>query len=210
MLLIRYEDAKSALIAHLASDGAVDAFLDRKVLALRRKADEDGITEYARANCNLCVDAIESFQAYEENMDVGKMGFLRPNFQYSRLKISGVNISVSIDLRTEKLDSKGCKSVGGAMFVFSKSSRTDKNLPDRCKAITLLIQELLKSYVKSGEQLDPTLCMAIDVFNGKIYRAKSQQRLLYKTVVNSCGEVTTMWPSIEPPANYNGPPISID
>jgi hypothetical protein len=93
------------------------------------------------------------------------------------------------------------------MFVFSKSGGPDKNLPDRCKAITLLIQELLKDYVKSNEKLDPTLCMAIDVFNGKVYRAKIQQRQLYKTVENSCGEVATVWPSIEPPANYNGPPI---
>jgi hypothetical protein len=207
ILLIRYEDAKNALVAHLAREGAVDGSLDRKILALRRKADDGGITDYARANCNLCVDAIESFQAYERNLEVGKTKFLKPLVHYSRLKISGVSISVSIDLRTEKVDAKGTKSVGGAMLVFSKSGRPDKNLPDRCKAITLLIQELLQGYVKNGEQLDPSLCMAIDVFNGKVYRAKSLQRQLYKTVVNSCGEVAMVWPSIEPPPNYNGPPI---
>jgi hypothetical protein len=108
-------------------------------------------------------------------MDVGKTKFLKPLVHYSRLKISGVSISVSVDLRTEKVDSKGLKSVGGVMLVFSKSGGPDNNLPDRCKAITLLIQELLKGYVKGNKKLDPTPCIAIDVFNGKIYRAKSQQ-----------------------------------
>lgn len=210
ILLIRYEDAKTALVSHLASGGDAENVLDRRLQTLRRKADEHGITDYKKTNCHLCIDAIESFQGYEAKMDVGKTKFLKPLAHYSRLKISGVSISVSVDLRTEKVDSKGLKSVGGAMLVFSKSGGPDNNLPDRCKAITLLIQELLKGYVKGSEKLDPTLCMAIDVFNGKIYRAKSEQRLLYKTVENSCGEVATMWSSIEPPANYYGPPIPKD
>jgi hypothetical protein len=51
------------------------------------------------------------------------------------------------------------------------------------------------------------MCMAIDVFGGKVYRAKRQQKQLYKSVETSCEEVATVWPSIKPPANYNGPPI---
>jgi hypothetical protein len=160
-------NSKNALISHMADNGAADGFLDRKILALKRKAEGDDITEYARTNCGLCVDAIEFFQAYEDNLDAGKAKFFMPMFRYPRLKISDVGISVSIDLETQKVDSKGIKSVGGAMFVFSKPSTKDKSLPDRCKAVTLLIQELLKGYVGSDEQLEPTLCMAIDVFMGK-------------------------------------------
>ena len=207
MLVIRYEDAKSALISHMAREGA-DGVLDRRLQTLRRKADGDGITAYKKTNCHLCIEAIESFQGYLPNMEIDKIKFLKPLVHYSRLKIAGVSISVSIDLRTEKVDSKGAKPVGAAMFVFSKTGGPDNNIADRCKAITLLVQELLQDYVKSNETLDPTLCMAIDVFNGKVYRARSRQRQLYKTVENSCGEVATMWPSIEPPANYIGPPVS--
>lgn len=178
------------------------------MLALRRKSDGDDITDYARTNCKLCIDAIESFQAYETQMNVGKAKFLKPMTHYPRPKISGVSISVSIDLRVERTDLKGTKSIGGAILVFSKSGDPDKNLQERCKAITLLVHELLRDYVKPSETLDPSLCMAIDVFNGSVYRAKTQQKLLYKTVENSCGEVATVWPSVEPPSNYYGPPIA--
>lgn len=206
MLLIRYEDAKSALISHLTTAGGNDGILTRKVLALHRKADGD-ITDYVRTNCKLCIDAIELFQAHETQMDVGKAKFLKPMTHFPRLKISGVSISVSIDLWVERLDSKGNKSTGGAMLVFSKSGGPDKNLQERCKAITLLIHEFLRDSTKPSETLDPNLCMAIDVFNGTVYRAKTQQKLLYKTVENSCGEVATVWPSVEPPSNYYGPPL---
>ncbi len=210
MLLIRYEDAKSSLISHLTSDVVGNEILNRKVMSLHRKADEDGITDYVRQNCKLCIDAIESFQGFEPKLELKGAKFLKPMMHYARLKISGVSISVSVDLRTEKVDSKGNKSVGGAMLIFSKSGGPDKNLPDRCKAITLLVFELLKNYVKPRETLDPNLCMVLDVFNGTIYRAKTQQKMLYKTVENSCGEVTTVWPSVEPPANYYGPPIPVE
>ena len=209
MLLIRYEDAKSSLISHMTSDADGGEILNRKVLSLRRKADEDGITDYVRQNCKLCIDAIESFQGFEPKFNVKGAKFLKPMTHYPRLKISGVSISVSVDLRTEKVDKEGSKSVGGAMLIFSKSG-PDKNLPDRCKAITLLIFELLKDYVKPSETLDPNLCMVIDVFNGTIYRARTQQKMLYKTVENSCGEVATVWPSVEPPSNYYGPPVPKD
>ncbi len=96
---------------------------------------------------------------------------------------------MSIDLRTEKIDSKGVKHMGGATLVFSKPGPKgkDKNLEDRCKSITLLIFEVLKGTPKTNETLDPTLCMAIDIFSGTVYRAKGEQRNLYRTMKNSCG-----------------------
>jgi hypothetical protein len=208
-MLIRYEDAKNALIAHLADGNPSSEALDRKLIVLKRKAQEGGITDYAKKNCGLCIDAIESFQANEAEIDVGRIKFLKPQINYSRLKIAGVNVSVSVDLRTEKIDSKGVKSTGGTTLVFSKpgAKGQDKNLPDRCKAITLLVFETLKATAKASETLDPTLCMAIDVFSGVVYRAKGEQKNLYRTVKNSCGEVAAIWPSVEPPVNYFGPPI---
>jgi hypothetical protein len=72
VLLIRYEDAKTALVSHLTSDGTAENVLDKRLQALRRKADEHGMTDYKKTNCHLSIDAIESFQGYEAKMDVRK------------------------------------------------------------------------------------------------------------------------------------------
>jgi hypothetical protein len=77
------------------------------------------------------------------------------------------------------------------------------------KAITPLLTDLYASptIAELGQVYDPTMCMAIDVFGGTIYRAKGEQRQVWKTVGTSCEEVTDRWPSVKPPANYNGPAL---
>ncbi len=196
MIVIRYEDARPAMVERFADEGDLDGWIEK----IHRKAAVS-TTEYQKLNCQLCIDALESFQASIRNLDAGKLRFRRPRRHFSKLMIEGVHISVAIDLVVEGGDGK---SVGGAIFVFSKAEKDERKF----KAIALLIHELLKPHVKAPARVDPTLCMAIDVFNARIYRGKTQQKMLYNTVEASCEEIATRWPAIKPPANYNGPPIS--
>jgi hypothetical protein len=207
MILIRYDEARSALAAHMASNGSGKNILSLALASLQRKAANGGITDYKRQNYMLCTDAIEGFQASEAKMGIGSVKFKAPDIHTSKLNISGVTVSVSLDLITEKIDGKGNKVIGGAVLVFSKTGGPEKNVEARCQAIALLAHEVLKQHLKPGETCDPNICMAIDVFNGKAYRAKRQQKQLFKTVETSCEEVVSIWPAIKPPANYNGPPI---
>ena len=205
-LLVPYTDAKTALVSHLVR-GRGESPLKSRVQVLRRKADLSETSDFERRNCLLCIDAIESFEGLEAKMKVGKLNFSRPGGHFPKLKISGVNISVSIDLLTEKPNAQGGMAKGGAMLVFSKSGGTKQNMPERCKAISLLVYEVLKAQAAPGQLYDSTMCMAIDVFQGVIYRAKSEQKQLLKTVGTSCEEVANIWPTVKPPANYDGPPI---
>jgi hypothetical protein len=208
MILVRYDDARTAVAAHMAANGDKKNILSDALASLKRKADKPEITDYKRQNHKLCTDAIEGFQASEAKMGVGgSVKFKAPDIHNSKLKIAGVSVSVSLDLVTENIDGKGNKVTGGAVLVFSKTGGPEKNIEARCQAIALLAHEVLKQQLKAGETCDPNICMAIDVFNGKAYRAKNQQKQLFKTVETSCEEVATVWPAIKPPANYNGPPI---
>ncbi len=207
VLLVPYTDAKTALISHLARNQS-ESPLKSRLQVIRRKADLSETSDFERRNCHLCIEAIESFQGAEATMKVGKLRFVRPGARFPKLKVSDVSISVSIDLLTEKTTAKGGVASGGAMLVFSKSGGIRQNMPERCKAISLLVYEALKAHAAPGQTYDPTMCMAIDVFKGTIYRAKSEQKQLLKTVQTSCEEVANMWPSVKPPANYNGPPVS--
>jgi hypothetical protein len=206
LLLVRYSDAKTALVSHFTTSHG-DSPLNNRLQILRRKASLSDISDFERRNCELCIDAIESFQSVESKINFGKLKFSRPGGSFPKLKISGVSISVSIDLLTEKAFGNGSLARGAAMLVFSKSGGTRQNMPERCKAISLLIYEVLKAQAKPGQIYDPTMCMAIDVFQGLVYRAKSEQKQLLKTVGTSCEEVANLWPTVKPPANYNGPPV---
>jgi hypothetical protein len=205
ILLIRYDDARSAVVDHMTS--ASKDTLNNAILALKRKSEAEGITKYKKQNCKLCTDAIEAFQTGEGKLGLSAIKFKTPNTHNTKLKLGGVILSVSLDLMTEKTGSDGNKIIGGVVLVFSKSGGAKKNMPERCQAIALLAHEVIKGHLTSSETTDPKMCMAVDIFSGKVYRAKSQQKTLYKDVEASCEEAATMWPSVKPPANYNGPPI---
>jgi len=202
-IAIRYEEARAAVVARLAG---VENALDNAVAKLRRKS-ETAITDYWRKNCDLCIDAIESFRGGIACLGPGKTKFRKPDLHNTKLKISEVNVSVSIDLMTEETDRNGKRSIGAAILVFSRSVNNQKEMERRCKTIALLIFQLLKSQANTSPLVDASLCIGVDVFNAKIYRAITPQVRLLRTVETSCEEVANLWPSIKPPVNYKGPPI---
>lgn len=204
VIVIRYEDAYPPIVNFMT--GSANA-LENGMMRIKRKAGTDDLTEYGRKNCDLCIEALESFQAAIANLDVGKTMFRKPDLHNTKLKISEVNISVSINMMTEETRRDGKLSIGAAILVFSKGPSRQREMAARCKAVALLVYQLLKSQGNTAANCDPTLCMAIDVFNARIYRAMTPQVRLLRTVEMSCEEVTNIWPLIEPPANYNGPQI---
>jgi hypothetical protein len=198
-MLIRYEDAVAPIVGH--STGKADA-LEHGILKLKRKEVSDDLSEYTRENCRLCIDALESFRATIENLDLGKTVFRPCELRETRMDIKGVDVSVSLRLMTEEVKRGGKRSIGAAILSYSKA----KN-PRELEAMAMLIYRYLKAQPKYAEECVPQLCMAIDVPNATIYRAGAAQARLWKTVEASCSEVKRVWPTVEPPRNYNGPPI---
>jgi hypothetical protein len=203
-LTVRYDDAREAMCGHLTNGKGKDVLGDA-LEGLKRKMSVVDITDWKKSNHRLCGEAIEAYRAYEKALGMSKVTFIIPNIGNSKLKISGVNVSVSLDLMTEVSDAKGGTTVGGTILCLWKTRAAD--IPSRCQAMAMLASEVVKQFLKANQVCDPRMCMAVDIFGGKVYRGRAQQKMLFKTVENSCGEIATIWPSIEPPANYNGPPI---
>jgi hypothetical protein len=206
-IVIRYEDARTALRSHLATNGDGKSALNSAIVGFKRKSEYGDITPWKKQTYKLCSDALEIFQGTEPKMGLGSTIFVTPTIHNSKLRISGVNVSVNLDLMTQKVDNKGVKTIGGVILLFSKTKASEKDAAMRCQAIAMLAYEILTSHAKANETCDPRMCMAIDVFNGKVYRAKAQQKQLRNAVETSCEEVTAMWPNVKPPPKYNGPPI---
>src|SRR5262245_30027812 len=56
MILIRYDEARSALAAHMASNGSGKNILSLALASLQRKSANGDITDYKRQNYKLCTD----------------------------------------------------------------------------------------------------------------------------------------------------------
>lgn len=205
MIVIRYEDARKTAIAHLAGS---ESAIENSLASLRRRSSDLALTEYVRQNCDLCIDALDSFQGNLKNFDQKNIIFRRPDLHNTKLKLKNVNVSVSIDLMTERSDRNGDRSIGAAILIFAKPKK-GSGIAERCSSTALLIYQLLLMQANTANICDPTLCMAIDVFNGKFYPAKTHHKQLLNALETSCEEIAVRWPSILPPQGYNGPPISM-
>jgi hypothetical protein len=143
----------------------------------------------------------------EAEFGFSKLTFKPSPIRNTKLAIANVSISVSLDLLVEKPAKTGAKSVGAVVFIFSKTGGQEKNVDKRCKTVAMLAYETLKTHLRTDATIDPKLCMALDVFSGKIYAAKTEQRQLFTNVETNCEDVATIWPGVKPPKNYKGPPI---
>jgi hypothetical protein len=150
MLVVFYEDARRALRSHLQAGSFATKTLEKAVSTLGRKLENTGLTEWKKRNHRLCIEAIEAFQESEEKIGLGGIKYTAPDTSTSKISISGVTISVSLDLIAHRTDAKGLKSTGGVVLVFSKTGGPDKNAASRCEAIALLIREFPVSVRKAG------------------------------------------------------------
>lgn len=205
MLTVRYDDARDAVRKHLTKRQATKDVLGEALDVLKQKLSAAGLSDWWKTNHKLCSQAIEAFQTHEKSLSLSKSIFKVPNIGHSKLTMSGVTVSVSLDLMTEIPQGNGTSRVGGTILCLWKTRAADT--PHRCQAMAMLASEVVSKFLKDNQACDPNMCMAVDVFGGKVYRAKAHQKMLLKTVENSCGEIATIWPSVEPPANYNGPPV---
>jgi hypothetical protein len=207
MIVVRYEEARTALASHLTKGNTMNHLLEDRLAYFIAQEHDTSLSVWKRNNFRLCVKAVEAFQEAETSLGITGIKFRSPKTGHTKLEVAGVNISVSLDLSTEMTEKDGTKAIGGAVLLFSKTGGPDSNIDERCKAIAALVHEFIGGSLAAGETCNPKLCMAIDVFGKKVHRASGAKKQLMKSIENSCEEVVTMWPSIKPPAGYNGPPL---
>jgi hypothetical protein len=206
-IVIKYDEARLAIRKHLSGSGSGKNILADSLLTLQRRIGDEDMADGRKKDFKLSIAAIEAFQFNEAEFGFSKLTFKPSPINSPKLAIANVSISVSLDLVVEKPAKTGAKSVGAVVFIFSKTGGQEKNVDKRCKTVAMLTYQTLKTYLKTHDTVDPKLCMAVDVFSGRVYAAKTEQKQLFTNVQTNCEDVATIWPGVKPPKNYKGPPI---
>jgi hypothetical protein len=202
-LIARYDEVREVLCNHLAKKTPSEDVLTHALDVLGRKESSQGASDWTKTNCKINSEAIIAFQSQEKALDLGKLRYRVPNIGHQKLTIKGVAVSVSLDLMSTAENDNGKAHVGGVILCLWKTRSAD--IADRCAAMATLVSEVIRRVVKNDQRCDPKMCLAVDIFGGKVYRAKVRQKMFLKSVENSCSEVATIWPSVPPPPNYKGP-----
>lgn len=94
--------------------------------------------------------------------------------------------------------------VGGLILVFSRSEASSTVREQRCRTSAVLAALFVEKFIKGSDTVDPTLCLSLDVFAGKIYPTPGSCVKRLGQMEVSCEEVALPWPTVDPPDDCDG------
>ena len=207
-VVAQYDKAREGLVNFL-DDGTrnLKHLADMKDHLEKREVRPDA-TDWLKRDSRSSVEAIVAFQLAYNKLGLAALKCMKPHGRLPLLGIGPTKISVALDLIVLKPNPAGKDRVGGALFLFSKGEASPAKRAERCKTIAgLIYQTCLKNLAGMGD-VDPALCLAVDVFSSTAHRAPGSFAKGLKQVQESSQEIADRWKSITPPADYDGPDFS--
>jgi hypothetical protein len=106
--------------------------------------------------------------------------------------ISDVNISV-LPETVIRAKINGKIVLGGIKIHISKNKPFERK---QCQYIAALVYQYIReNYAKSGEIVDPSLCISIDVFGDRIVSASKNRTTEIQEIKQICKEIKAKWPT---------------
>lgn len=207
--MARYGGARDVIADYLCDIARPTGKLVDAMTTLKTESDKTD-SQWVKQDSLLSIEAIEAFHsAYSK----GQMGVkkiecrsLLGNNQ-PHLSIEGTQVSVVLNATTHKSDKGGAKRVGGLILLFSKAETVVAARAERCRNAAVLAYFFALNYLEYAGKADPKLCFALDVFGGKAYPAPNAYKQRLGNINASCEEIAKIWPTIQPPSDYDGPPV---
>lgn len=199
-LVIRYAAAKSAICSYLSDDTRSPHPL---ALAEQEQIEQSkgSGTPYAKNDAALSAEAIKNFRSMIGPNYLKGLTFTNNTNHLPRLPISGVDVSVNIDL-VARNQAKGL--VGGVLLQTSKAVASKGWREDHSKCVSSLVWMVANEHLQALGKIDRKLCMSIDVFARKTTSAPNHYKRILNNIEASCTEIAMFWPHVSPPSDFDG------
>ena len=206
-VVARYDLAKSAMARFLCDPMRSQAIFVDAIADLHTRESKDGASDWIKEDCRLSVEAIDAFRKPYNKMGLGKVDCRAVLPGQPKLIVSGVDVSVAMDVTTHRPNKQGEDCVGGIILMLSKSEASTSARMDRCRTSAVLAVLFAEAHLTHAGKPDPKICFALDVFNGKLIPAPNTYKKKEDNITESCEEVALRWPTMAPPPDYDGPDV---
>lgn len=208
LIVAQYKGAREGIGKFICSPERDQGILANAIIALTEREAKLDASDWTKDDSRRSIEAITTFHNSIQQLGINKLDCRPIVLGQPNLSIGGVEISVSLDATTHRLVS-GEDRVGGIICLYSKASETSGTArADRCKVAAVLALRFATEHLGYMGNADPKLCWALDVMDGKPYRAPDSYKMLLDNMAVSCEEVALRWGTITPPADYDGPAIA--
>ncbi|MCE8008589.1 hypothetical protein [Aestuariivita sp.] len=201
-LVVRYSEARSSVCDYLLNGTRPVAMLHKAEAELKAVAASLG-SKFKENDALLSAEAIASFAAFSSDPKQMPKAFSKLTFAplvgyMPKLPLSGVEVSVQIDLVSKNVAKDTC---GGVLLQTSKTISAKSWRDEHSLYATSLIWMASAQHLKGHGEVDRNLCYAIDLFGKRAIKAPASYKTRVKNLEAACGEIAAMWDSIEPPAD---------
>lgn len=186
---LRYRDAEDVIGRALISSDIRGGLVDG---AKRISAKTVG-TKWAQQAQDGCLLAIEKFSALLDSLDLDDMSFVRVGRPSLPQRVDGLRISTRPLALIRRMTRKGERF--GAILVVTR--KEEALTAKGGKAIAVLLRRaLVANGIYTSEQIDPALCIVVDVFHNAVYEAPSRSKRVVEEIRAACREIVARWPFI--------------
>lgn len=173
---------------------------------LYEKSSDPSLTPWVRSDAGRSAEALEAVQSNYNATGLGKYDLRGLPHKKPKVNIEGVNVgssaACSVHGKYKKENAVGCLSL-----LFNKSEGSNAVRIERCKSAAVLSVLYAEQHLSQHGVPATKLSMSYDVFKGKIILAPNTYKKRLSDMRFACEDVVVWWPLIDPPSDYDGPPV---
>lgn len=201
------EDNKAPSIRYSSLRDAVKAFLidpkrDKSVLyaaeaKFEQAKSDPTLTKYQRSDAESSLEALHAFQAMMNQLG-GMEYYMAPQSQ-PKLEISGVTVSINLDLLIRREKANGL-NVGGTIFRFTQADDETEAAAAKRREMgsyaATLVHMQVAQYFADHAAPHHAICYSVDVqFKETIHAPKTYSQRA-KNMENACKFISAIWDSV--------------
>lgn len=185
---LRYKSAEKEIRRALVGGGDIEGSLK---LGARRIAAETPKSDWARQARDCSVSAVGKFAGLIDSMGLDEASFTVPLAPAIGQMIEELSVSARLLVVVSRRNKKGEEKRGAVLLVMRKEEALGEK-GGKAAALTLW-RGLIASGLFSKGEVDPALCIVVDVFHAQVYTAPSRGKRLQEEIKSACREIVIRW-----------------
>ena len=191
---IRYTAVRPPLRSFLADQNRPKSIIHTTRQMFEQRADDASLKDFAREDAKLSIDVLDAFMRMQNQL--GGIDFAPAPLRQKKLELSGVAVSVNVDLLTMR--TKGSEDqVGGALFRLTKADDETEAAATKRREIGVyaatLVQMQVRQHLAGNRKTHHAICMSIDVQCEEVIVAPRTYSQRAQNLENACRFIAAMW-----------------
>lgn len=195
--IIRYSDARRAIVEHLCDIGRSKSPLVAAEQMLLQRSTDPSEGTLRQDDAVKSIEVLHSLQAMS-NQTSG-FQFVSSPAKQAKLSIGGVEVSVYADMLVHGQE-KGVEQIGAAVLRMTQDDTATDAAKEKRKNMGLYVATLLRLHVDQNISSNRTpsnrLCMSIDVQHGEAFVAPKATTQRTKDITGACQFIAALWPTL--------------